>query len=1001
MARVALSLLLMAMGLAVRAADVTRYDVGSSDFQVQGYVDFSKPVEFVGEVSAANAKPVITFAPYTSYYEVPAAIYTFSGTGAVFSANLYVPGVAEFPLSSVSKEVTLSRETGACRLTVSASAFKAGAKYVVRFGDFDPFEVKFHGNGGTSSVERVEYTPGATYGHFPSAAREEYDFVGWATAATNGILLATNDTVCIGYTNLFAQWKYVPKPEPTPTPEVVTNYVVFLPNGGTGNMATQTFVYGEAQALTSNAFSRAGYTFNGWATTASDIVSYADGQVVSNLSSVARATVSLYASWSASADAVREQTVNGVLWRYTVSGGEAEVQNIVGSNHVAAVSTLLSGTLTVPETLGGLPVTAIGDYAFYGCFRLSGIEIPPTVTSIGSYAFAACTNLSPGITIPESVESMGSYVFQGCKLLRVVRYLGNSPNAGAALYAGAPSGLVSGVLPQRSGWETEEMTIELPQTGGAKDDDGGSASVGTDGAVGDDGADDKGDSSSAGDGSSVTITRYVAWPAGSHPRPVLRWIGVTLYALQFRANGGEPMDEDDRIQYYVPGRTVGEGALPEPTHANEDMEFVGWYTAAVGGTPFSEGDVVDKSYVLYAHWRDAAGRGASEWVPELYDDDEAFAAATAATFDGYVYASEGTNDADGVVSGIVTLKVARGKYNRESEETNAAVTATVQLLGDGKKIKLKGTMGEDGSVSLADAAEEHEMDLQLGVNGFTGTFDDAEVSGARNRFASRASADVDACRCALQDWKRTWNVVLRTEEATGDGAAFAQGYGILTVSVGTRGKTKVSGMLADGTKVSATSQLVVGDSCCCVPVFLPLYGGKRGGLAFLLWLSEEFESVWGLSPWDATPRAGGAFAATLEMAGLGEAGADAMADGEAEFSLEGEFELEDAEILSEYLPQGVALTIAGRTWKTPKAGRVKYDRKEEDFVATADENPSGLKLTCALRAGTFKGSFKVYAAVSETRLKTYTATVTGAVVDGVGYGTATVKKVGSLPVKIE
>ena len=35
--------------------------------------------------------------------------------------------------------------------------------------------------------------------------------------------------------------------------------------------------------------------------------------------------------------------------------------------------------------------------------------------------------------------------------------------------------------------------------------------------------------------------------------------------------------------------------------------------------------------------------------------------------------------------------------------------------------------------------------------------------------------------------------------------------------------------------------LFEGLSRCCVPVFLPLYGGKRGGLAFLLWLSEEFE----------------------------------------------------------------------------------------------------------------------------------------------------------------
>ena len=989
-----LAFLLMAMGFGLKAEPI-RYDVGSVEMkEIAEPIDFSKPVEFVGELPKATAQQTIIFYPDRYYNNVPAAIYTFSGTGAVFSAALVTERFG-WTLSSERQNVYLGEEY--YQLTVSASSFRAGAKYVVRFGNFDPFEVQFYGNGGTPSLDRDVYTPGKAYGHFPTAVRQGYDFNGWATAVTNGILLSTSDTVCLGYTNLFAQWTKIIEPEPTPVSEVVTNYVVFLPNGGTGNMATQTFVYGEAQALTSNAFSRTGYTFNGWAKTASDIVAYSDGQVVSNLSDVARATVPLYASWSAASDAVREQTVNGVLWRYTVSAGEAEVQNIVGTSHVAAVSTSLSGTLTIPETLGGATVTAIGDYAFYGCYRLTGIEIPPTVTSIGSYAFAACTNLSPGITIPESVDSMGSYVFQGCLRLRVVRYLGDSPNAGTALYAGAPSGLVSGVLTQRSGWEKEEMTIDLP--GGATDDDGGSANVATDGTATDDGTSGDKDTATTGDGSSVTVTRYVAWPSGSHSRPVLRWIGVTLYALQFRANGGEPLDEDDRIQYYVPGRASKD--LPEPSHANEDMEFVGWYTASVGGTLFSEGDVVDKSYILYAHWRDATARGASEWAAELYDDDEPFAAASAATFDGYIYTADGTNESDGVVSGIVSLKVAKGKYNREDETTNAAVTATVQLLGGGK-IKLKGTMGEDGSASLADAAEEHGMELQLGANGFTGTFDDAEASGARNRFASRVSADVDACRCALQDWKRTWNIVLRTEEATGEGAAFAQGYSVLSVSVGARGKTKVKGTLADGTKVSASTQLIVGDSCCCVPVILPLYGGKRGGLAFLLWLSEEYESVWGLSAWDATSRSGGPFTAVLEAVGLCEAGTSSLSEGEAEFALDGEFELgEDAEALAEFLPDSVPVAVTGGRWTLPKAGRVKYDRAEEDFVATSDDNPSGLKLTSAAKDGTFKGSFKVYAAVSETRLKTYTATVTGAVVDGVGYGTATVKKVGSLPVRIE
>lgn len=47
----------------------------------------------------------------------------------------------------------------------------------------------------------------------------------------------------------------------------------------------------------------------------------------------------------------------------------------------------------IPETYKGLPVTAIGKSAFYGCTGLKSITIPDTVTSIDSFAFTDCTNL--------------------------------------------------------------------------------------------------------------------------------------------------------------------------------------------------------------------------------------------------------------------------------------------------------------------------------------------------------------------------------------------------------------------------------------------------------------------------------------------------------------------------------------------------------------------------------------------------------------------------------
>ena len=57
-------------------------------------------------------------------------------------------------------------------------------------------------------------------------------------------------------------------------------------------------------------------------------------------------------------------------------------------------------------------------------------------------------------------------------------------------------------------------------------------------------------------------------------------------------------------------------------------------------------------------------------------------------------------------------------------------------------------------------------------------------------------------------------------------------------------------------------------------------------------------------------------------------------------------------------------------------------------------NVSGLKLTYTAKTGVFKGTFKLYTTTGgdKPKLKKFTVNVIGFVVDGVGYGTATLKK---------
>jgi hypothetical protein len=141
-------------------------------------------------------------------------------------------------------------------------------------------------------------------------------------------------------------------------------------------------------------------------------------------------------------------------YTYTVYEGNATITGYLGAG----------GDITIPTTLGGCPVIAIGDsaflnnanitdltipssvrtigylafansdmisvnidsgvssigpYAFAYCYELASINIPESVTSIGTRAFRECTSLT-SITIPNSVTFIGIYAFMQCTSLTSV-----------------------------------------------------------------------------------------------------------------------------------------------------------------------------------------------------------------------------------------------------------------------------------------------------------------------------------------------------------------------------------------------------------------------------------------------------------------------------------------------------------------------------------------------------------------------------------------------------
>jgi uncharacterized repeat protein (TIGR02543 family) len=112
-----------------------------------------------------------------------------------------------------------------------------------------------------------------------------YAFKGWFTAATGGVQV-TENTIMSGNQTIYAQWA------------ANTYTITYNGNGNTGGSTpSSNHTYDTPKELTQNGFIKTGYTFVGWATSASGNVEYSDKQSVSNLTVVSGGAVPLYAQW--------------------------------------------------------------------------------------------------------------------------------------------------------------------------------------------------------------------------------------------------------------------------------------------------------------------------------------------------------------------------------------------------------------------------------------------------------------------------------------------------------------------------------------------------------------------------------------------------------------------------------------------------------------------------------------------------------------------------------
>ena len=202
-------------------------------------------------------------------------------------------------------------------------------------------------------------------------------------------------------------------------------------------------------------------------------------------------------------------------------------------------------------------------------------------------------------------------------------------------------------------------------------------------------------------------------------------------------------------------------------------------------------------------------------------------------------------------------------------------------------------------------------------------------------------------------------------------------------------------------KVSASAVLLsTGKKIAAKAVKMPVSNGVISG-------TLQFKDPIGAMAFSMNPD--GTF--TLENGKYSMSAANMAKTPSGKFRLDPGFSLSvPGELQTDLLPFEFGFTATAKKWTFPKNASVKVskDKTTKEYVLTVDTtkgktNLSSMKLTYKAKDGTFKGTFKAYAVETsggKKKLKSYTVNVTGVVIDGVGYGEATLKSPKAGPWKV-
>ncbi len=164
-----------------------------------------------------------------------------------------------------------------------------------------------------------------------------------------------------------------------------------------------------------------------------------------------------------------------VITGYTGPGGAVSIPSTLGGYPVTAIgaSVFLQDNhitkITIPGSVANIGTQAfancttltsvtlqsgvshIGKQAFSGDYSITSVALPSSLSVIGESAFYACTNIK-SITIPSSVTSMENYAFSYCVTLDKAYFTGNAPTMGLGIFTKCKAGFTIYTVSGKTGY---------------------------------------------------------------------------------------------------------------------------------------------------------------------------------------------------------------------------------------------------------------------------------------------------------------------------------------------------------------------------------------------------------------------------------------------------------------------------------------------------------------------------------------------------------------------